>query len=98
LQAFLLAGGNRHLPVGPRVANFTFIGGLVAGVAAMTALAVVGSRISVEKSEAFFRLDGFIHPHIAAYDLNGGVVSPSELEELYTLAQDYDEAVDSYQS
>ncbi|ORY80691.1 hypothetical protein BCR35DRAFT_304239 [Leucosporidium creatinivorum] len=98
LQAFLLAGGNRRLPVGPRVANITFIGGLVAGVTVMTVLAVVGAHISVEKSKAFFRLDGFIHPHWEKYDLSGGVVVPSDLRELYYLAQGYDEAVDRYQA
>lgn len=64
----------------------------------MTALAAVGSHISVEKSEAFFRLDGFIHPHWAAYDESGGLVKASDLKELYSLAQEYDDTVDSYQS
>lgn len=98
LQAFLLAGGDRRLPVGPKVANIAFLGGLTAGVAAMTALAVVGSHISVKKSEAFFRMDRFIHSRWSAYDKSGGVVQPGDLQQLYTLAKTYDDAVDSYQA
>lgn len=36
LQAFILAGGSRRMPVGPKTANTVFLGGLIAGVAIMT--------------------------------------------------------------
>lgn len=64
----------------------------------MTALAIVGSHISVEKSKAFFRMDAFVHSQWEAFDENGGQVNASDLQKLYSLAQAYDDLVDRYQS
>lgn len=64
----------------------------------MQSLAIVGSRISREKSASFFRMDHFVHLHWEQYDEDGGIAYPGDVKELYRLAEEYDDAVDSYQA